>query len=503
MDYVLGIDIGTQGTKTALFSEEGQCIAQAFQNSNLIKESDGTIEENPEEQFDAVCNTIKECIDKSKIKPSQIAALAIDGQMAGVIGIGKDGKNVTPYDSWLDSRCNKYIEKMQEEAGEEILEKSGHFPSINHGPKILWWKNEHPETYNKIHSFVQPGAYAAMRLCGLSAEDAYIDYTYLHFSGFANIKECTWDDDLCEKFNLEKEKLPRIVTPEEKVGSVISEMTSRTGLLEGTTVIAGCGDTAASFLSTGATQAGICVDVAGTASVFATTTHEFLPDKEHRTLGCGRAVTKGLWHPYAYINGGGMNIEWFLKEIANRGNIQSSHKSDITLDDLNELIRSLKTEKSDPIFIPHLGGRVCPGQPSLRGAWLGLSWQHSLAHLYKAVLEGVSLEYALYMNILKEGSKNFSPSEIRIIGGGGQSREWNQIKADVLGIPVVKVKREEGAPLGAALLAGYGAGLFSNIDQTAKKWIDLGEAISPNLNNTKSIYPERISKYTKLINAIQ
>ncbi|MCK5704333.1 MAG: hypothetical protein KAI29_24435, partial [Cyclobacteriaceae bacterium] len=112
-------------------------------------------------------------------------------------------------------------------------------------------------------------------------------------------------------------------------------------------------------------------------------------------------------------------------------------------------------------------------------------------------------EYALYMNILKEGSKNFSPSEIRIIGGGGQSREWNQIKADVLGIPVVKVKREEGAPLGAALLAGYGAGLFSNIDQTAKKWIDLGEAISPNLNNTKSIYPERISKYTKLINAIQ
>ena len=92
MDYVLGIDIGTQGTKTALFSEEGQCIAQAFQNSNLIREGDGTIEENPEEQFDAVCITIKECINKSKIEPSDIAALAIDGQMAGIIGIGKDGK---------------------------------------------------------------------------------------------------------------------------------------------------------------------------------------------------------------------------------------------------------------------------------------------------------------------------------------------------------------------------------------------------------------------------
>ena len=502
MDYVLGIDIGTQGTKAALFSEEGQCIAQAFQNSNLIKESDGTIEENPEEQFDAVCKTIKECIDKSKIDPSRIASLAIDGQMAGIIGIGKDGKNVTPFDSWLDSRCKNYIEKMQLESGEEVLEKSGHFPSINHGPKILWWKHEQPDKFKKIQSFVQPGGYAAMRLCGLSAADAYIDHTYLHFSGFANIKECKWDDDLCEKFNLEKEKLPKIVNPEEKVGSVISGMTSRTGLLEGTPVIAGCGDTAASFLSTGATQAGICVDVAGTASVFATTTHEFLPDKKHKTLGCGRAVTKGLWHPYAYINGGGMNIEWFLKEIANHGNIQTARNTDITLDDLNELIRLLKTEENDPIFIPHMGGRVCPGQPNLRGAWIGLTWQHSLAHLYKAVLEGVALEYALYMNILKEGSKDFSPSEIRIIGGGSQSREWNHIKADVLGIPVVKVKREEGAPLGTALLAGYGAGLFTNLNQTAKKWISLGETISPNLNKTKYLYPERISKYAKIINAI-
>jgi xylulokinase len=191
-----------------------------------------------------------------------------------------------------------------------------------------------------------------------------------------------------------------------------------------------------------------------------------------------------------------------LKEIANHGNIQTAHNTNITLDDLNELVRTLKTEESDPIFIPHLGGRVCPSQPNLRGAWIGLSWQHSFAHLYKAVLEGVSLEYALYMNILKEDSKDFSPSEIRIIGGGGQSREWNHIKADVLGIPVVKVKREEGAPLGAALLAGYGAGLFTNLDQTAKKWISLGETILPNLNNSKYLYPKRISKYTKLINTI-
>ena len=111
------------------------------------------------------------------------------------------------------------------------------------------------------------------------------------------------------------DKFPRIVEPSERVGRLTAEFAKDCGLPAGTPVIAGCGDTAASFLSCGATAPGICVDVAGTASVFAATTDSFAPDIHSGTLGYGRSVTPGLWHPYAYVNGGGMNLEWFRREL--------------------------------------------------------------------------------------------------------------------------------------------------------------------------------------------
>ena len=162
----------------------------------------------------------------------------------------------------------------------------------------------------------------------------------------------------------------------------------------------------------GATRTGICVDVAGTASVFAATTAAFQPDLSDKTLGCGQSAVPGLWHPYAYINGGGMNLEWFRKEIA--GRVAADGKSMLSFKQLDALAAALTPDKADPVFIPHLGGRVSPSQPHLRGAWIGLEWDHTLAHLYRAALEGVALEYGIYLQILKNLYQDLIISEIRI-----------------------------------------------------------------------------------------
>lgn len=488
--YLLGIDIGTQGTKTALFAAEGECLAEAFQKSELYQPSPGVVEENPETQVQSVCETIKECVAKSKVAPETIAGIGIDGQMAGIIGVGKDGRNITPYDSWLDTRCAPYIRQMQQEAGEEVLCKAGAPPSFNHSPKILWWQSEHPDIFKSIRAFVQPGGYAAMRLCGLDGSAAFIDKSYLHFSGFADNQQNRWDETLCRRFGVEPEKLPRIVDSHSVVGELIPAMAEKCGLRAGIPVVAGCGDTAASFLSCGATQAGICVDVAGTASVFATTTTTFQADLIHQTLGCGQSATPGLWHPYAYINGGGMNLEWFRKEVAK-----------CSFDDLDRSVAAFEPAQDDPFFIPHLGGRVCPGQPYLRGAWLGLTWHHTVGHLYKAVLEGVALEYGVYMQILRTLYSHFEPTEIRITGGGEKSIVWNRIKADTLGIPVVQIQRKEGAPLGSALLAGFGVGLFTDLTETAQRWITKGNTTSPNPKRF-GFYQQRITRYADFMETI-
>lgn len=497
--HLIGVDIGTQGTKAVLYSQSGTCLANHFKPSKLLHPQAGAVEEDPEYQLNSVCETIHTCIRESGIDSKSVAAVALCGQMAGIIGLNRDGRHVTPYDSWLDTRCAAYIEKMKREAGDDILSKTGCFPSFNHGPKILWWQSEHNDIYRQIKAFVQPAGYAVMRLCGLGGEAAFIDKSYLHFSGFADNQNGIWDADLCRRFGVEIEKMPRIVDSHSIVGEITAAMASKCGLSPGTPVAAGCGDTVASFLACGATRPGICVDVSGTASVFAATTADFQPDQAEKTLGCGQAAIAGLWHPYAYINGGGMNLEWFRKEIANRG--AAPNDAPLSFKVLDSLAEASMPDTTDPVFIPHLGGRVSPSQPHLRGAWVGLEWEHTLGHLYRAVLEGVALEYGIYLHILKNLYQDLKISEIRITGGGEKSRIWNQIKADVLGVAVVQIEASEGAPMGLALLAGYAAGIFKDLDNAARQWTKTGHTTTPDPRKNE-LYRERLIRYRAYIQAI-
>ena len=496
--YIIGVDIGTQSTKTALFDENGDCLAGADEKSHLHQPSSGVVEEDPERQVDSVCRTIRQCVQQAGIPVESVAGIGIDGQLAGVIGINKVGRAITPYDSWLDTRCSPYILKMKAVANDEIIAKTGGAPSFNHGPKILRWKKESPQIYKSIHSFVQPGGYAVMRLCGLAGEDAFIDKTYLHFSGFADNQRGQWDEELCRKFGVSPKKLPRIVESHSVMGELTASMAKRCGLKAGVPVVAGCGDSAASFLACGATKEGICVDVAGTASVFAATTNKFLPDLKRQVLSCGSAATPGLWHPYAYINGGGMNLEWF-RAILNMAGSEVGLK--LSFSDLESLASKIPFNNSFPLFVPHLAGRVAPGWPNLRGAWVGLTLQHGAGHLYRAVLESVALEYGFYKKVLQEIRPDLALSEIRRTGGGGCSNLWNQIKADALGMKIVPMNRSEGAPLGVALLAAYGVGIIPDLEGSANRWIQKGKGIAP-VKKHAAIYEDRQTRYEELLEVL-
>jgi xylulokinase len=498
-NYFIGVDIGTQGVKAAIYDAGGRCIASNFIQSKLYCPKPGVVEEDPEFQVASVCQGIRQVVHKSEIKPSCVTAIGIDGQMAGIIGIDKNGLHITPYDSWLDTRCAPYITSMQKMAGNEILRRTGCSPSVNHGPKILWWMHERRSVFKRIASFVQPGGYVAMRLCGLKANQAFIDTTYLHFSGFADNKKSRWDVKLCDKFKLDIGKLPAIVLPESVVGELSSLMARKCGLPAGIPVVAGCGDTAASFLACGATKAGICVDVAGTASVFAATTTSFRPDEKHRTLACGQAVVKGLWHPYAYINGGGMNLEWFRKEVCSLG--CAGKNDEISFDRLNKLASAINESGQGPLFVPHLGGCVCPSRANMLGAWVGLNWSHRTEHLYKAILEGVALEYGIYLEILRELYPELSMSEMRVTGGGEKSVLWNRLKSAVIDVPVAQICDSGGAPMGAAMVAAVGAGGFKDFHKVTSRWIKTGQTISAS-KSIRGKYKDLLKRYKRLLTVL-
>jgi xylulokinase len=248
------------------------------------------------------------------------------------------------------------------------------------------------------------------------------------------------------------------------VGEVTERAARDFGLAQGTPVAAGAGDTAAGALGAGAVAPGMLLDTAGTAAVLAGCTDRFVADVEHRTLLCMRSVVPGLWHPLAYVGGGGLALHWFRDQFC----VGDGTEPDSSLYERMIAGAAEIPPGADGLrFSPHLGGRICPAEPAMRGAWAGFSWGHTRDHFARALLESIAFEYSYYLSILRGHIPDLSLVEARVIGGGARSQVWNQMKADVLGVPYQRLQRAEFATWGSALIAGYAVGLFDDLADAA------------------------------------
>jgi xylulokinase len=496
--FLIGVDLGTSGTKAALYQIDGKMVAEASADVPLHYPKPGIVEQDNLDFYTTAAQTVRACVEKSGVDPKEIAAIAFDSQMAGIGLIDEDFQPVGMFDSWLDMRCKPYIEWMDRDAGDLVTRLTGCPPTCDHGPKMLWWKNERPGEYKKTAKFVMPGTYVAGRMAGLSSDQAFIDYTYIHFSGFSDAKNTTWSAELCSKFGLDMDKLPKIVEPWQIIGEVTEAAARDFGLVAGIPIAAGAGDTAANALGAGIVVPGMVFDVAGTAAVLASCTDTFVADTKHRALLTMRSVIPGLWNPLAYIGGGGLALRWFRDQFYStaRGKVLP-----VTEDLYGEMIAmASKIEPgSDGLyFSPHLGGRICPANPEMRGAWIGVSWSHTQMHFFRAMLESVAFEYAYYLRILRELLPTQNLIQVRVVGGGARSQTWNQIKADVLGIPYQSLRGNEFGTWGAAMIAGKAAGVIPDLAEHAARTVFTeGPAAKPNNANHK-IYEPLTAKYIEM-----
>ena len=484
--YLIGIDVGTQGTKTCLYREDGTNIASAFEPSRLIEPQPGAMEQDPEEMYGSVLRTVSQVMEQGRVAPQDVAALCMDGQMAGILGIDDAFQATTPYDSWLDTRCEPEIHLMRERMAERITAVTGAPVSYAHGPKVLHWKRCFPDIYRKTRKFVLPVTYIAGRLCGLRAEDAWIDQTCLHFSGFGNAKNLCWSDELLEAFDVDGAKMPRILAPWEMVGTLTAEAASQCGLTAGTPVCAGAGDQAATAFGAGIVRSGLAFDVAGTASVFSVCTDTYTPDTENQTILYARSVLPELWIPLAYVGGGGLCLRWA------RDTLDGSENG---YDRLNTEAASVPPGCEGLMFVPHFNGRVCPNDPLVRGAYLGLGCRHTRAHMYRAVMESIGYEYAGYAEILRQTAR---PDTVFVIGGGSRSDLFNQIKADILNIRYARLDTADTGTWGCAMLAGYAVGIYNDLAEVSARHVRITGEYLPNVETHRlyahscSIYPESI-----------
>ncbi|MHC1773370.1 MAG: FGGY-family carbohydrate kinase [Flexilinea sp.] len=500
--YLIGVDLGTSSTKSALFTVDGRKIAEASVEVPIYYPKPGIVEQNEDDFYSTAAQTVKKIIIDSGVDPKEVAAIAFDSQMAGIGMIDEKFRPSARFDSWLDMRCQPYIDFMEEQCGDLITQITGCPPTCNHGSKILWWKNEQPEIYNNTAKYITPCVYVAGRMAGLKAEDAFIDYTYIHFSGFADNEKMCWSEEICSKFGLDMSKLPKIVKPWDVIGEVTEEAAAVFGLAPGTIIAAGAGDTAANALGAGIVKPGMLLDVAGTASILASCTDKYIPDKKNRALLNMRSIIPGLWNPLAYIGGGGIALSWFKDQFYNthRGNTLPDDES--LYSEMMKRVREITPGADGLLFSPHLGGRICPSSATMRGAWIGASWSHTQAHFFRAVLESIAFEYAYYLDILRNLFPDLTLIEARVVGGGAKGAPWNQIKADVLGVPYQCLRGDEFGTWGIAMVAGKAAGIIDNLAEYAiRTSYPSGNLFSPNGQNNQ-IYQPLIKKYIQMENLL-
>jgi xylulokinase len=479
-NYLIGVDLGTSATKAALYSVSGSPLGwsrPARKCRSIILVDPGVVEQENDDFYRTASATVRQCTlwEQSGIDPRQVAALAFDSQMAGIGSIDQDFHPATRFDSWLDMRCQPYIEMMDRMAGDSVIELTGCAPTCDHGPKILWWMHESPPApatphgpgaeFGRVAKFVTPAGYVAGTMVGLKAESAFMDYTFIHFTGFSDSRSLTWSRELCGQFGLDPGLMPRIVEPWHVVGEVTPVAAREFGLAPpappapatphgpgatphgpgGTPVAAGCGDTipaplrdtAACALGAGVVAPGMVFDSAGTAAVLAACTDRFVADRSHRALLCMHSVIPGLYNPLAYIAGGGLALRWFRDRFYNtwRG------KPQILDCDLYEEMIAAAGEAPPParsaepgragaeelFFSPHLGGRICGTGRSSHARRLGpFSWGHSQAHFARALLESIAYEYAFYLSI----DPSRSAPRPRAEGGASRRRRGAQPRVE-------------------------------------------------------------------------
>lgn len=493
-DVVIGIDLGTSATKACAFTVSGQLLAESAASVVLSHPRAGWAEQPAAVLVESALEALAAVA--RRIEVDCVAAIGLTGQMGGLVLVDGDGLAVTPHQSWLDTRAAPIAEEISPDDQRRLVARCGAPAYL--APKAVWWQREHPEVFQRTRSIVSPVGYAALALSAGDAGNATIDWSSSGFFGLYDIKTGQIDYDLCSLWGLEPSLVPHVVPCGEVIGRLSPGCAELSGLLSGTPIVCAPFDGPAGWLGVGAVEPGCTVDTSGTSNHIGICGERFSPDLERQVLVCIPSGVTGLWHLQGYTNGTGLTHRWYVDAFPPPGAGESTAQRLVALE---RLAADVPPGSDGVVCVPHFGGRVCPLDPTVSGAWVGVLWRHRSEHLYRALLESVAYEYACYFEAAERVDPTCRPREVRVIGGGAASGLWTRIKADVLGIPFIVMEPRNHTCWGAALAAAFGAGLLDNLADAAQQSSQIREVVDPDSSNAE-IYGARLQVYKQLFSAL-
>jgi xylulokinase len=478
MTYFIGIDSSTTATKTLLMDSAGQVVAVAASEYTFETPYPLWSEQDPVLWWTATVESIRQVLTDSGIRGGQIKGIGLTGQMHGLVLLDENGDILRPAILWNDQRTGAQCDVIRSRLGvNRLIQITGNDALTGFtAPKILWVQDEEPEVYGKIAHILLPKDYVRFKLTGEYAMDKAGGAGTILF----DVRKRTWSPEVLEALEIDPAWLPPTYEGTEITGVLSESAAEATGLAPGIPVMGGGGDQAAAAVGTGAVVEGIVSLSLGTSGVVFAAMDSPAIEPEGRLHAFCHAVP-GKWHLMGVMLSAAGSLRWHRDTFA----------SGVPFGDFVTQARQIPAGADGLIFLPYLTGERTPHpDPLARGGFIGLTVRHTLNHLTRAVLEGVSFGLRDSFELMKDSGLS-DISQVRVTGGGARSSVWLQILADVLNVELVTVSSEEGAAYGAALLAATGAGAFSDVPTACRQAIRITGQTEPGLDVSmyESLYP--------------
>ena len=461
---LLGVDVGTSGLKAILLAPSGRLLGSVTRAYPLDIPRPGWAQQDPALWWDGAVGAIRALLATKRVKPAQIAGVGLTGQMHGSVFLGAKGQVLSPALLWCDQRtAAECAEITRLVGGPKALLRYTFNPALTGftAPKILWVRRHLPQVAKKTEKVLLPKDYVRFRLTGDYASDVSDASGTLLF----DVRNRRWSQPVLKALRIPRGWMPETREGPERTGGISREAARATGLLEGTPVMAGGGDQAAGAIGCGVIEPGIVSASLGTSGVV------FAACRLPRQTPDGRlhvfcsAVTGG-WHMMGVMLAAGGALRWLRDELGGAVVPQLSHGQD-HYDAMCRAADRIPAGSEGLTFLPYLTGERTPhADPHARGVLFGLSLKHTAAHITRAVLEGVSYGMRDSLELIR--GSGVRVNRIRLSGGGARNPMWCRMQASVYEATCARLTREEGPALGAAMLAGLGAGVFRDYRQAVR-----------------------------------
>lgn len=498
MAYLLGIDIGTSGTKTILIEETGKLTASATDTYPLSTPKPLWAEQDPEDWWRATVSTIGTVIKDSGVDPAEIKGIGLSGQMHGAVFLDERHQVLRPSILWCDQRTGAECEWITNTIGRDRVIELTSNPVLTGftAGKIVWVRNNEPEVYARTRKVLLPKDYIRFRLTGEFATEV----SDASGTSLFNVTKRQWADEMLDGAGIPRDWMPKAYESPEISGRVTDEVAGLTGLRAGTPVVGGGGDQAAGAVGNGVVETGIISSTVGTSGVVFAFADKPVVDSGLRVHTFCHAVP-GKWHVMGVMLSAGGSLRWYRDAFCQPEMADAKAAGTEIYDILSAQVAEVEPGCEGLIFLPYLTGERTPyPDPNARGVFFGITLRHDKRHFVRSVYEGVA--YGLRDSFEILGEMQVPINQVRASGGGARSAVWRQIQADITGHEHVLINVDEGPAFGVALLAGVGTGVYPSVEEACRSTIQVTSSTQPDME-AKALYDRYYPVYRALYPAVK